>query len=1051
MDQRTWAFTVAILCFALCAGRAEAHWKCADAVGKLTIPKIRVWTSDRDSSLASEYEKAAKLIYQDIALKLGLRIPDMVIQSVNGSDMAALTSSFGQPVVHWIGGRDVESNAARAGGILEFVEKGQDSDVQIVRDTNRFSETLLVYAHVAGHLHFSNSSPYLLSRDGDRIRDSEALSTAVSRAYENYGFEAVSWFYQTLYSLTGLQDYARASFEPPESFKMVERDERPRAKATEGPLGFQEEAPSRPSHRFPRTETKAILQFLAQNLPEETESYRREIIRHFERVHRVGPGIVNTKIMNEGFAVLMQFVVLSHTPYFTDQNIMDFAALNATVTRQDLSNPYWLGLQAWLRVRDRFFEANDLSGLSQIEQDLQFIEWATENIISRFNDYSFVQMALDAAWVEKHNLFLYREAKHGVDPIGYGEKANIAISRDPKRIVRRIAKAVADLDHHFPQVYLKDFKDKKTGLVVLRHEMTQLTPLTLESIVKMAYLLSKEYFGRPVRFEGFGSSMWFGSVDVKNPIKGTRDLFEMAVIVDPTGEVRIETEEEAFRERLEAWGQESLNSYLFDLSIGNSKSENSERFNQLVSQAMELNHPPAVEVFESSRAATTAASSVMRYQDFVRNRSAEIFRLVAEGKWPVKTLAGGKKVRVQVTPELPQFRLDQKIRRFRLQTMKRTPVETMQEGVLPALGRPVEGLVPSDLLDLDLNIGSGHYRPGDLFPIPENEGSGQGSEGEGEGTEQGSEGEEKEGESDSGDPDQTAPGGTASGEGAVDIPIELFGKIIAEGIQLRNLQRKVDGRNPTEVKRRRGRLRQMDGTRKDMETAEALVIRGMMTLQAQGKDHTEKTDDELLEIGMMYAEPEDFVVSNRRMEQKPDFDAVIFYVADTSGSMSAEHRAIERQMVAYVSAVLRTLYPYLEERFYIYDTDAQEVDRKEFFTRSLGGGTSSRAALELVEQSFEKHPRKQWNRFILHFSDGGEGVNPDFLQWISALAERVEHYGYAHIDPQGAGLSGGMTQLSEAFKELSERHSEKIGFVELSQAHESLVHGLRRLYGKEQK
>jgi uncharacterized sporulation protein YeaH/YhbH (DUF444 family) len=106
-------------------------------------------------------------------------------------------------------------------------------------------------------------------------------------------------------------------------------------------------------------------------------------------------------------------------------------------------------------------------------------------------------------------------------------------------------------------------------------------------------------------------------------------------------------------------------------------------------------------------------------------------------------------------------------------------------------------------------------------------------------------------------------------------------------------------------------------------------------------------------------------------EPEPQTHAVILFLRDASGSMSGEKTEIIRQENYWIDIWLRTHYDNVERVYLLHDYEAQEVDEKEFYELSTGGGTRISSAYELCAKIIERrYPPEKWNIYPFHFSDG---------------------------------------------------------------------------------
>jgi uncharacterized sporulation protein YeaH/YhbH (DUF444 family)/spore cortex formation protein SpoVR/YcgB (stage V sporulation) len=1023
------------------------------AVGHARAGDIRITDSGQDGPMQPQLQEAARIIYHDIAPKLGLTVPQMRITSLSSSDMGALASNAGHPAPHWYDGAQVMGGAAEAAGILEFVVPGQPVHHQFVRDTNDFLDTVLVYAHVAGHYDMAENSPYFKIRSPDQIKYSYELSRLMSKLYQEHDNAEVSEFYHRLLTLQGMQDMSRGGFDPPEFFEPRELETKPVMRDAKGGL-LPESAKveyERPTH--PRRPSESVLQAFVRNLPPTAPAWKREMADLFEKLHRAAPGYVQTKIMNEGWATMLEYIILAHSPWNSSADAVHFGQLNMGVRVPGLSNPYWLGSECWFRIRERHLEklAKDPAtrDLPQIEKDRLFVEEA-HRIMRSHSDFTFIQEALDEPWVQKHNIVLYKTiADNGAS------KQVRAVTRDPKRVAQWVANKVANRDLNFAKIEIADFNDSESGAVLLKHKPVLGIPLLRETMSKALYVLARLH-ERPVTIDTIGSKIWFeerlgewvdrpiwwGNANQtervwqrKRPSPEDLVPFRMRVTATPKGEIRVEIPEqidgldrEAIQKELQDELQKYASEFRADASLsyteGRARAE-VERFSpQLIQAIMDqsgLNKSAEV----ASRLmvhAPTAAEAVLEYTRLVKHRLERTLRLAAQGKWPLTFPPGTSTVQIRILPEVPEFRLDGDVAEGR-------------ENRLPQIVDMMAAAnqQPEKLPDEELDGTQGPQQPGDEWVIP---GQPRGK-GKGKGK---------------GKPQPGEPGEAGDGAGdpsVINITVEMWGKVLSEELELRNLRR-TKGDSDMVEERRIGGIHKANGQILWDRTAMEIIGLGMAMAPREGKNPRKLTQRQLLDIGMKYYQPSDNVVADRSPEPEPDFDAVIVYARDSSGSMSEEHTRVVMQTIANESAILKSRYKKLVEVFVLCDTQAREVTREEFFGRSLGGGTDMSKALEFQRKILEERfPPSKYNRFAQLFSDGDDFNTAASRSEGEKLAEITEFFGYGHVEPWGDHRSPvARPNLSMEFENLSKAEPDKVGFAVLTKDPVSQLDALRKYWGK---
>ncbi len=143
---------------------------------------------------------------------------------------------------------------------------------------------------------------------------------------------------------------------------------------------------------------------------------------------------------------------------------------------------------------------------------------------------------------------------------------------------------------------------------------------------------------------------------------------------------------------------------------------------------------------------------------------------------------------------------------------------------------------------------------------------------------------------------------------------------------------------------------------------------------------------------------------HHRNKLRPESNAVVMCIMDTSGSMDTLKKYLARSFFFLLFSFVRTKYDKVEVVFVAHSTEAQEVTEEEFFTKGQSGGTyissGYNKALEIMQERY--HP-SLWNVYAFHCSDGDNFPN-DNQKTAEAALELCEHcnlFGYGEIKPNG--------------------------------------------------
>jgi len=134
---------------------------------------------------------------------------------------------------------------------------------------------------------------------------------------------------------------------------------------------------------------------------------------------------------------------------------------------------------------------------------------------------------------------------------------------------------------------------------------------------------------------------------------------------------------------------------------------------------------------------------------------------------------------------------------------------------------------------------------------------------------------------------------------------------------------------------------------------------------------------------------------------KPQNNAVIIAMMDTSGSMGSFEKYCARSFFFWMTRFLRRQYEKVEIVFIAHHTEAKEVTEEEFFTRGESGGTiCSSAYLKALEIMDSRFPSSSYNIYPFHFSDGDNltSDNERCVRLIHEIMQRANIFGYGEVN-----------------------------------------------------
>jgi uncharacterized protein len=151
---------------------------------------------------------------------------------------------------------------------------------------------------------------------------------------------------------------------------------------------------------------------------------------------------------------------------------------------------------------------------------------------------------------------------------------------------------------------------------------------------------------------------------------------------------------------------------------------------------------------------------------------------------------------------------------------------------------------------------------------------------------------------------------------------------------------------------------------------------------------------------------------------KPNSNAVVIAMMDTSGSMGVFEKYIARSFFFWMTRFLRTKYEKVEIVFIAHHTEAKEVTEEAFFSKGESGGTicssAYRKALEIIDK---RYPSNLYNLYPFHFSDGDNltSDNERCVKLVTELMKRANMFGYGEVNQYNRHST-----LMSAYKHISD-------------------------------
>jgi sporulation protein YhbH len=232
-----------------------------------------------------------------------------------------------------------------------------------------------------------------------------------------------------------------------------------------------------------------------------------------------------------------------------------------------------------------------------------------------------------------------------------------------------------------------------------------------------------------------------------------------------------------------------------------------------------------------------------------------------------------------------------------------------------------------------------------------------------------------------------------------DVTLEELIEIMFEDLELPDLERKrLSETVATRPRKPKGQRRvgirvRLDKRRTALARIRRRVSSGLANSQREG--------------GRFPFHREDLRYRRMREEPRPQSNAVVLCIMDTSGSMDTIKKYLARSFFFLLYHFVRTRYANVNVVFIAHDTEAREVTEDEFFRKGESGGTRISSgytkALEVIQARY--HPTL-WNIYAFHCSDGDNFTddNTAALKAAEQLCEAANLFGYGEIRPSQAGF-----------------------------------------------
>src|SRR5690606_7154383 len=261
--------------------------------------------------------------------------------------------------------------------------------------------------------------------------------------------------------------------------------------------------------------------------------------------------------------------------------------------------------------------------------------------------------------------------------------------------------------------------------------------------------------------------------------------------------------------------------------------------------------------------------------------------------------------------------------------------------------------------------------------------------------------------------DGQGPGGPGHQAGVdyyeTDVTLEELVDIMFEDLDLPNMERKHLREIQVEATRKRKGFRKV-GVRTHLDKRRTAIARIRRAIAARPSPAARLEPGAPGEgTGRFPFHRDDLKYRRLVRDVRPQSNAVVLCIMDTSGSMDTMKKYLARSFFFLLYRFVKTRYNHVEVVFIAHDAQAREVSEEEFFTKGESGGTMISSgynkALEIVQARY--HPT-HWNIYAFHCSDGdnwGED-NEAALKSARELCAICNLFGYGEIKPLNSGSYG---------------------------------------------
>ena len=227
----------------------------------------------------------------------------------------------------------------------------------------------------------------------------------------------------------------------------------------------------------------------------------------------------------------------------------------------------------------------------------------------------------------------------------------------------------------------------------------------------------------------------------------------------------------------------------------------------------------------------------------------------------------------------------------------------------------------------------------------------------------------------------------------VEVTLDELAKYLFDDLNLPDLEKKANTTVVAEKIKRKGYRSKGIRTRLSKKETLKNKIRRQKRAQKNGTFDTESGE-------RFPFHEDDLKYKHIEVTKKPITNAVIYFIMDTSGSMTKDKKFLARSFMFLLYQFIRYKYTSVETVFISHSTEAQEVSEDDFFKKGSSGGTyissGLKMALDITEERFNP---ASWNIYTFHCSDGENWPedNDKSVELMTKLANMSQLSGYIQI------------------------------------------------------